>query len=261
MSKSYDREKYWDEVAENITSRTDLRIIAGDDEPYYRYKRKKFLELLDSLNFKGKTVLEIGSGPGGNLEFIHNKDAAKITGVDISSQMVSLATKFLEGKNIDVIKINGVELPFENNAFDIVFTSTVLQHNTNEEDLFRLMDEICRVSNKEVYLFERIESRIKGHDTNLGRPVTYYADILKKNGFQLKRTKSLPIQASYYVSGMIRKIFNPTSRKEGEPLTKISLILENITLPVTSLLDKIIPSRRDVTLLLFEKTSSNTGSL
>jgi ubiquinone/menaquinone biosynthesis C-methylase UbiE len=254
MSNSYDRESYWNEVADNITSRKDLRIIAGDDEPYYRYKRKKFLELLNTLPFQGKTVLEIGSGPGGNLDFIYQKGAAKITGVDISAQMIALSKSFLAGKNIELIKINGQELPFENNAFDIVFTSTVLQHNTNEQQLIQLVGEICRVSKKEVYLFERIESRIKGHDTNLGRPVNYYAEIFRKNGFDLKRKKSLPIQASYVVSGLIRKVFNSSSRKEGEPLTKISVILENISLPITSVLDKIIPSRRDVTLLLFEKS-------
>jgi ubiquinone/menaquinone biosynthesis C-methylase UbiE len=254
MSNSYDRESYWNEVADNITSRKDLRIIAGDDEPYYRYKRKKFLELLNTLPFQGKTVLEIGSGPGGNLDFIYQKGAAKITGVDISAQMIALSKSFLAGKNIELIRINGQELPFENNAFDIVFTSTVLQHNTNEQQLIQLVGEICRVSKKEVYLFERIESRIKGHDTNLGRPVNYYAEIFRKNGFDLKRKKSLPIQASYVVSGLIRKVFNSSSRKEGEPLTKISVILENISLPITSVLDKIIPSRRDVTLLLFEKS-------
>jgi ubiquinone/menaquinone biosynthesis C-methylase UbiE len=254
MSNPYDRESYWNEVADNITSRKDLRIIAGDDEPYYRYKRKKFLELLNTLPFQGKTVLEIGSGPGGNLDFIYQKGAAKITGVDISAQMIALSKSFLAGKNIELIKINGQELPFENNAFDIVFTSTVLQHNTNEQQLIQLVGEICRVSKKEVYLFERIESRIKGHDTNLGRPVNYYAEIFRKNGFDLKRKKSLPIQASYVVSGLIRKVFNSSSRKEGEPLTKISVILENISLPITSVLDKIIPSRRDVTLLLFEKS-------
>jgi hypothetical protein len=68
MTKPYNPETYWDNVAENISFRQDLKIIAGDDEPYYRYKRRRFLELLDSINFSDKTVLEIGSGPGGNAK-------------------------------------------------------------------------------------------------------------------------------------------------------------------------------------------------
>ncbi|MGZ5221305.1 MAG: class I SAM-dependent methyltransferase [Chitinophagaceae bacterium] len=253
MTQSYNPEAYWDNVAENIQSREDLRIIAGDDEPYYRYKRRRFLELLNTIDFSGKTILEIGSGPGGNLDFISNKGCKKITGVDISRQMVSLSKDLLKGKNIDIIKTNGKELPFSDKAFDTVFTSTVLQHNTDEEQLKQLLKEICRVANDEVLLFERVESRIKGHASNVGRPVAYYENILKSNHFELVSSQSLPIQASYYVCGAIRKVLNPGSRKEGEPLNRLSVILEKITLPITSILDKLIPSNRDVMLLKFKR--------
>ena len=57
MSKKYHPEEYWTEVADRIASRKDENVIAGDDEPYYRYKRKKFLNLLHQVPFKGKTVL------------------------------------------------------------------------------------------------------------------------------------------------------------------------------------------------------------
>ena len=64
---NYQPEPYWSEVANRIKSRKGESIIAGDDEPYYRYKRKKFLSMLNSVNFKEKSVLEIGCGPGGNF--------------------------------------------------------------------------------------------------------------------------------------------------------------------------------------------------
>ena len=254
MKKHYDPETYWDAVAENIDSRQDLKIIAGDDEPYYRYKRRRFLELIDSIDFSGKTVLEIGSGPGGNLDFIYRKGCKKITGVDISQQMVLLSKSLLAGKGIDVIKINGSDLPFADKSFEVVFTSTVLQHNTNEAQLKRLISEICRVAKDDVLLFERIESKVKGHESNLGRPVSYYEELLKANKFELETTRSLPIQASYNVCGAIRKLFNRNDRKEGEPLTQFSITMEMLTLPVTSVLDKIIPSNRDVMLLKFRRT-------
>jgi ubiquinone/menaquinone biosynthesis C-methylase UbiE len=137
MSESYHPENYWDNVAGEIASREDLTIIAGDDEPYYRYKRKRFLDLFRTLDFSGKSVLEIGSGPGGNLEVVHAMGARMVAGADISSQMISVARHNLAGKNIQLVKINGRELPFPGQSFDIVFTSTVLQHNTNEEILSR----------------------------------------------------------------------------------------------------------------------------
>lgn len=70
MLKSYHPEPYWSAVATRIKARSGKNVVAGDDEPYYRYKRDKFLKMLSSVDFKDKSVLEVGCGPGGNLEFI-----------------------------------------------------------------------------------------------------------------------------------------------------------------------------------------------
>lgn len=249
----YNTEAYWNEVADNISVRKDTKLIAGDDEPYYRYKRKQFLKLLDKVDFNGKKILEIGSGPGGNLEYLYNKGYRDLSGADISDKMIAIAQELLKGKNIDIRKTNGVDLPFADLTFDLVYTSTVLQHNTDETRLIQLISNICKVSRAEVIIFERIEKTIKGHESNLGRPVSYYSSLFARNGFQLAEVRYLPIQASYLVCGFIRKFFNPKSRKEGEPLNKFSILLEKVLLPVTKLLDRIVPSKRDVAMLRFIK--------
>ncbi|MBE2247020.1 MAG: class I SAM-dependent methyltransferase [Candidatus Competibacteraceae bacterium] len=259
-SEKYQPEVYWNEVARQVSDRKDIRIMAGDDEPYYRYKRKRYLQLMDAVNFEGKSVLEIGPGPGGNLDYLTHRNCSRLAGADISSNMIELAGELLKNKNVELVKINGTELPFNNDTFDIVFTSTVLQHNTNEQNLMALMAEICRVSGDEVLLFERIENKIKGHESNLGRPISYYAGIMKKGGFDLIEKKPMPLQASYYTCGTIRKVFNPRSRKEGEPLTAFSIGLQKITLPITRWLDEIIPSNRDVIMLRFKKINSSQNN-
>lgn len=250
--KNYNPEKYWDEVAKQIDSRHDLKLIAGDDEPYYRYKRKKLLELFDKISYTNKKVLEVGSGPGGNLDYLSTRGAIEIAGTDISQNMVDLSHKLLSIKNIKVKKTDGRTLPYANKSFNLVFTATVLQHNTDELNLKALISEICRVSGSEVFIFERIENKIMGHESNIGRPIEYYSSLFMTHGFQLQEVKFLNIQVSYLVCGTIRKIFNPRKRKEGEPLTKLSIFLENILLPLTSILDKIITSKRDLGMLYFK---------
>jgi len=252
----YNIADYWDDVAENIKQRDINSLLAGDDEPYYKYKRKLFLKLLNSISFENKKVLEIGSGPGGNLNYLSTKNCKEITGVDVSFKMVELSKKNLQNNNIRVLKTDGVSLPFDDNYFDLVFTSTVLQHNTDEKILKFLINSICRTSNAEVIIFERIEKKIKGHESNLGRPVKYYSELFKENGFVLTSTRFLPIQASYYLCGLFRKLFNRKSRKEGEPVSKITRILELTFLPVTRIIDKFIPSNRDLCMLYFKKTYS-----
>lgn len=253
--KTYNPENYWDKVAEDISARDDLKVIAGDDEPYYRYKRKLFLKLFDTVNFENKKVLEVGSGPGGNLDFLRARRCAKIVGVDISAKMIELSKRLLQDKNIEVHKIDGFSLPFGDNSFDLVFTSTVLQHITDEVQLKRLIKNICRVSRSEVIVCERIEKKISGHETNVGRPVDYYRALFKENDFGLVSAQYLPIQASYLLCGIIRKVFNKRDRKEGEPTSKISEGLQRIVLPVTKLIDRLIPSKRDLGILSFKKKS------
>ena len=245
-NQDYTPEKYWTEVAKRIKKRdSGNNVIAGDDEPYYRYKRNRFLELLHEVHFEEQDVLEIGCGPGGNLLEIREHKPKRLVGVDISEEMVKLAKNKMPA-DIELIKIDGTSLPFADAEFDIVFTATVLQHNTDSVMLTQLISELSRVSNDNVYLFERIENEIKGDQSCLGRPVNYYSNIMNDNGFELVDTKFINIRTSYYVSGAIRKGMNSSHRKEGEPLNKISTIMQRISLPVTKKLDRIFLSKKDL---------------
>lgn len=261
MKEQYHPETYWTEVGKRIKQRDDgENIIAGDDEPYYRYKRERFIELLQAVEVTGRSVLEVGCGPGGNLLELHRKNPAKLTGADISAEMITLAKNKLP-EEVDIIKINGTELPFADDSFDIVFTATVLQHNTDETMLRKIMKEIGRVSAEKVYLFERIEKTVKGDALCLGRPVSYYSAIMEENGFTLRSQENINIRASYYVSGAIRKLFNPRNRKEGEPLTPLAEVLQKGTLPFTRSLDRIFKSEKDLARLEFTSAGFTTTSL
>jgi ubiquinone/menaquinone biosynthesis C-methylase UbiE len=251
--KKYNPKTYWTDVAERIEQREKGNIIAGDDEPYYRYKRKRFLQLLDGVDTKSKSILEIGHGPGGNLDHLSkNHNAEKLTGVDISETMHRLAKSKLSDK-IGLELIDGESLPFSNEEFDIVFSATVLQHNTDEDMLKKLIIEMARVSNNKVVLFEKIENPMKGTDLCMGRPVEYYNKIVSAQEFQLDSVDYLDVNISYYVSGAIRKGLNPSKREEGQPLNGISIFLQNITLPITKQLDKIFKAKRNVARLVFKR--------
>lgn len=243
----YHPEPYWDNVAERIKERKDNEILAGDDEPYYKYKRDRFLRLFKQVDFKNKTVLEIGSGPGANLKEVYDMGAAEIKGVDIAQEMIDLSRSILPYKNIEITKVDGNRLPFNDKRFDIVFTSTVLQHNTDEAMLRNVINEFCRVTKTTAVIFEKIEkNKISGTELCLGRPVSYYQQLFEENGFKLVNVKFLNIPASFFICGVIRKLFNAPSHKEGEKTNRIVRFLQNISLIFTSRLDNLLTYKREL---------------
>lgn len=252
MSSSYKPEEYWSGVGKLIESREEKNVIAGDDEPFYRYKRQRFLELLRSVNFKNRNVVELGCGPGGNLSELSKLQPAKLSGIDLSATMVGLATKNF-GHLATIYKTDGKKLDFPDNFFEVAITATVLQHNTDDTMLRNVIKELCRVTSDEIYIFERIEKSNKGDELCMGRTVEYYSDIFKENGYTLGSKAFSNIQISYLVCGSIRKGLNSSKRKEGEPLNAISIFLQNITLPVTKILDRIFKADRDLCKLQFIK--------
>jgi ubiquinone/menaquinone biosynthesis C-methylase UbiE len=249
---NYQPESYWSTIGKRIKERSVNNVIAGDDEPFYHYKRKKFLALLNEVPFQGKKVAEIGCGPGGNLVEILKKSPLSLSGFDISEQMISLAKEKLPA-TVNLTKTNGTKIPAEDKTFDIVFTATVLQHNTDRNMLENLIREIARISASKVYFFERVEPDFKGDELCEGRPVSYYKEIMSSCGFRLQSTTFINIGVSYYVSGAIRKLLNPKHREEGERISKTSEILQKITLPVTKILDNIYKPSRDLARLEFDR--------
>lgn len=253
QQQPYHPESYWNEVAKRIASRTGRNVVAGDDEPFYRYKRSSFLKLFHSIEFTDKVVLELGSGPGGNLLELISRNPKEVHGVDISHEMVALSTERLSGTNATIKLMQDDVIPYASSFFDLSFTSTVLQHTTDESRLLATIAELCRVTKSDIYIFERIENRIKGDELNLGRPVSYYERLFSQREFGLKTVRFLNVHVSYLVSGAIRKLFNSRNRKEGEPATVLSTTLQRLTLPITKTLDKVVPVNRELAMLHFKK--------
>lgn len=251
--KEYRPEPYWSEVAGRIASREGRNVIAGDDEPYYRYKRERFLELLHSVDFGVKKVLEIGPGPGGNLAEVLRQNPAELHGADISQQMIDLASSHIDDPRVHLTKIDGRKLPYKNRQFDIVFTATVLQHNTDEEMLREIVSEICRVSDDRVVFFEMVAPQVTGDELCMSRPPRYYAELVRPHGFELREIRHINVYTSYLLAGFTRKVLNKNDRQEGEPLTPFSLTLQRMALPLTKRLDKVFKVKRDVAKLEFRR--------
>ncbi len=104
----------------------------------------KFISLLS-----GKTVVDIGAGTGGVIKYFLDKEL-KPTYVDFSDSFLNYANQNLE--NIEIIKSDMRDLPFQNHIFDGVFTRYCLQHLLIS-DYTKAIKELIRITKHNGYIY------------------------------------------------------------------------------------------------------------
>ncbi len=94
-------------------------------------------------DWKGKNVLEIGSGVGCDT-VLFAKSGAYITAVDLSSHSADITSEHLKvhGLNGKAICANAESLPFDDCQFDLVYSWGVIHHSPNPP---KIIDEVYRV--------------------------------------------------------------------------------------------------------------------
>lgn len=129
--------------------------------------RRSFWE--EQLGRLGVTsVLEVGCNIGGNLRWIAEILGPKnVAGVDVNARALEILRETVPG--VDARQANGARLPFDDEAFDLVFTTGVLIHQDPDTGLEPMMREIVRVSRRyviagEYYAEELTEVPYRGQE-------------------------------------------------------------------------------------------------
>lgn len=128
-----------------------LQQHRGDYEAFFtnydnfRYRKEAhILRCLDNIDFKGKQVLEIGLGQGADSEQII-KRGANWSGLDLTHESVARVQTRLSLRQLphQSLKQGSVlQIPYDDNSFDIVFSHGVLHH---VPDILTAQREIHRV--------------------------------------------------------------------------------------------------------------------
>ena len=115
----------------------------ADLDQYHFEKLHHLLRLVDFDGYRGKRVLDVGCGAGTDLARFA-RGGAIVTGVDLSQSAIALARQNFEqqGLHADLREADGEQLPFEDNAFDLVFAHGVVQYTPGAR---KLVDECRRV--------------------------------------------------------------------------------------------------------------------
>ncbi|MBP7652084.1 class I SAM-dependent methyltransferase [Candidatus Dependentiae bacterium] len=124
-------------------------------------------------------ILDHGFGSGNNIKFLLEK-GYQVFGAEISKSAVEkLDKEFNENrKTVDLKEINGYEMPYEDNFFDIVLSWNALHYNATIENAQMVNQELYRVLKPGgVYILSTITTE---HTLCIG------AEELKKGHFAVK---------------------------------------------------------------------------
>jgi SAM-dependent methyltransferase len=243
---SYNPERYWGDVARHISSRGEANVLAGDDAPFFRYRRGKFVaEFLSHMDVTGRDVLELGCGPGGNIAELAKLSPRRLVGADISEQMVELARR---NTGCEIVKTN-TGLPFGDSTFDLAFTVTVLQHNM-DDTVGHLLREMARISRNSVVLCEDTFPVRRERYSYIRRPTAFYVRALAPHGFHLVERRFLRDRLSGFCSSIVRKTLNPGTN-EGAAKRPFSTRMERAAVRIFGPLDRFAALPTGLTMLRF----------
>ncbi len=100
----------------------------------FEYVGKRLISLINRFgSLRGKKVLDIGSGSGSSAFVMIDKGAKSVQGVEPNAEFVELAEMRARDEGFQNSALflhvkNTTKLPFEDNKFDIVTFSAVLEH-------------------------------------------------------------------------------------------------------------------------------------
>lgn len=137
---------YWNERIHDaeLSSHAIGSLGFFNDLDEYHFDKLRYLpKLVNYGGYKGKKILEIGCGIGTDLARFA-EGGAEVTAVDLSDSAIELAEKNFELRSLDgnLQVMNGEDLQFPDETFDMVFAHGVLQYTADTE---KMVEEAHRV--------------------------------------------------------------------------------------------------------------------
>jgi len=186
---------HWKQIGKRLRIR-NLYVIA-------RYEL-----ILDMIKdeIKNKKVLDAGCGDG-VLSFMLAGMGAKVTGIDNSEDAINFAAyKNRNFKNVDFLVGSVYSIPFEDNHFDYIISTEVIEHLKYPE---KMLSEIKRVWNNKGKIIISTPIRY----TNIPLDKNHYQEffeedlieLLTKYFIKIKLVKSHPI---FWMEFQNKTLFN-----------------------------------------------------
>lgn len=174
------------------------KSLSEIDDFLCRYKNK--------LNFKGKTIIDIGFGLGAMCFYMGENGAKKVVGIEIDEEYLNYAKNKLENEYKYLSNIVQFKLPNEvgTERFDIVFSKSCFEHYANPEKFIHTMKKYMKESGIMVIGFSPLwKSPYGGHIGYLTKlPWAHLIFSEEIIGDELKRLRGPEFNIDNYGQGI-----------------------------------------------------------
>lgn len=194
MSNLTNIKKIWEKEGKKILQGNNdsgsASALLENMEEYITFKTKTELQhLFEKVNFKNKTVLDIGCGPG-RLSFEIAKRSKSVKGIDISSGFIDYANEIKSKLNYTNISFENISLQEMKSKikFDIIFIGGVLLYLNDDEiiEFLKTMENDFIVNDGMIILREPISyTKTEYNDIDTKRTEEDFIKLFKISNFKL----------------------------------------------------------------------------
>jgi ubiquinone/menaquinone biosynthesis C-methylase UbiE len=127
---------------------------------------KHYFPQLDTNQFRGKSVLDLGSFTGGRLVYwVERYGFVGARGIDINPLFAEAGTSFAAGKGLNTQFDTGVAeaLPYEDSTFDYIVTYDVLEHVRSVEKALKECFRVLKPGGKLLCVFPQFFQPLESH--------------------------------------------------------------------------------------------------
>ncbi|MEQ9400312.1 MAG: class I SAM-dependent methyltransferase [Longimicrobiales bacterium] len=149
--EAQERERHDVMYAEERDRVRDLAMVPWDWEKFDRPDtgNSAYLTSVHWLgDIRGKTVLDLGCGTGWFSVILAKRGAARVDGFDISGEAVAMAGERAEANGVGEVcrfkEGSAYEIPFSDQAYDVVAGQAIIHHLRDKEVVARELDRVMR---------------------------------------------------------------------------------------------------------------------
>lgn len=243
---THDQRETWDEMAGQHPHHPLRAVIGADDlnNAYIDGSQKRLVSRAVRLE-PHFSVLDYGCGVG-RWTLWFARQVKHVVGVDISPGMVEAARQAADEtgiRNAEHAVIDGLPLPFEDSAFDVVNAVWALRYITDDDELARTVGELCRVTRPGGHLtfiemLARREPEFKEHEGEFSGAAVYrrggdYRSLFEGCGMILKESTVSSASPLYWPFVAVRDAAR--RRNLPDPLSRLAPSAVSVSLAAEGL--------------------------